>query len=166
MKKRFNPSKPIDIYNSLPKRFWPFKFGERVWCITKLGVKTGRIDWYHPAREMDASFVISPDSPFYCVVFRGSRENVSARKVFKHSKAGRRAADFDCYVHSHFEAAREARSHLWQVEEKFRRALEWFHGCWSPAGSPLFYRPVKMRGSYKGPLSRMKSAKHGLEELA
>lgn len=88
---KYNPRKPWDIFNFGPQSMWPFKKGEVVIGIARGGIIRGRVTWYHPAREIDHSCVISPGHPFVRVQYHKEHtETVTLAECRRDTPKGRR----------------------------------------------------------------------------
>jgi hypothetical protein len=67
LKRKWNPKIQCNIHNPMPQKLWPFKMGQAVyWIDAKYDylIRSGRVSWYHPSRELDASSVTTPGHPF------------------------------------------------------------------------------------------------------
>lgn len=86
--KPWNPRKPCDIHNPFPVEKWPFKPNAKVFFIlNKTTLCSGRVTWYHPAREIDHDCCVTAGKPFFNVR-NGMSFLPSASDVFPGTKNG------------------------------------------------------------------------------
>lgn len=81
----FDPRQPVTIHNPYPRSKWPIKYGSAVYFVSGGSVLTGTVRWYHPARKVDAGFLISAGNPFFTLE---GGVVVSASRVFPKTKCG------------------------------------------------------------------------------
>lgn len=93
--KKFNPRKNVSIHNPWPRHLYPIGFGTKVYVRDGYGnIYSGQVTWYHPARRIDASCVITSGSPWYQVKLRdGHSDNFREEETRPHTPAGRRALE-------------------------------------------------------------------------
>lgn len=91
----FNPRQKATIHNPYPEKKWPFPIGTPVYCFKTNGacdpadVFIGRVIYYNPARNIDASCVTSPGLPSIAVLdCQGHHESLSPREVKPCTRAG------------------------------------------------------------------------------
>ena len=87
---KWNPEKPISaVDNVYPPKLWPIKEGAAVFYVIGGEILSGRMRWYHPARDIDHSCCISPGHPLATVRCGGDGSAcMSADLVFPYTKAG------------------------------------------------------------------------------
>lgn len=90
--KNFNPRENVSIHNPWPRRRYPIRFGTKVYVRDGYGhIYGGQVIWYHPARRIDASCVITSGNPWYQVKLRdGHIDNFGADETRPRTRAGRR----------------------------------------------------------------------------
>jgi len=93
-KSAWNPKERHDIYNTLPVDRWPHKEGAAVIYIRRRerDICAGRVVWFHPAREMDASCVLSTGNKFFVIQHGNQTDRPSDKDVFEYSSKGFRLA--------------------------------------------------------------------------
>ena len=62
-----------------------------MFAIDGLGIVAGHVTWWHPARKIDASSIVSVGKPFFRVATTGGRKTC-VRHVFPYTAAGWKAA--------------------------------------------------------------------------
>lgn len=82
-KKKFDPAQPVDIFNEWPRKKYPIGWKSKVYFFwPRTGeVLHGTVRWYHPARELDSSMVITPGCPFYRIRFRCGPKKTRSEKL-------------------------------------------------------------------------------------
>ena len=91
-KTKWNPNKPASaVDNRPPQSMWPHKEGAAVYFIDDRDgqPRSGRVKWFQPAREIDASFCVSVGHPCITISVGDDRSSlVSSCNVFPFTNAG------------------------------------------------------------------------------
>lgn len=114
MPTRFNPRAPVSIHNEWPRSKYPIPHGTLVWVRGRHGIYAGRITWYHPSREIDASCVQSAGHPWYKVAGKDLGEhgqNFDASYTRRKTDKGLRELEAIC-IRQQFSAAGRLRTQL------------------------------------------------------
>lgn len=128
---RFDPKKPVDIFNPWPAHRWPIRKGRLVWVLNGGTIYPARVTWYHPAREVDVCWVVTPGRPFYGLLGKAWNGTHLARveEVRPCSKKGlreleelhlRNAANYRDHMR---DDARRAGDYVFKLRHKF--AAKW-----------------------------------------
>lgn len=99
----FSPRDPVRSgVNELPRKLWPIKHGTHVVAIVRGGdIEVGKVQWYFPARPIDASYISSPNCPLYGIVLKtGAYEIASASEVYPDTQEGYLALRWILYEQS------------------------------------------------------------------
>jgi hypothetical protein len=113
---KWHPRKPCDITNPMPQDRWPFRMNAKVFFVQNFQVYAGRVAWYNPAREIDASCCVSPGHQFLNVQNGGSSSLPSVEHVFPGTKAGFKDARLKAASLLKARMLQEKQHHLHMIE--------------------------------------------------